>query len=342
MPDGFASLERMFMRTVVLLLLAALCPVPTAAAQTAWANKLFGNETSHDFGTVARGAQLKHTFKMTNIYKVPLEITQTRVSCGCVTITPSAKSLQPGESATLDVNMDGTRFNGLKSVDIYVTVGPEFVSTAHIQVKANARQDVVFNPGEIDFGSVAKGQTPTKSIDVEHAGSGTWRVTEIVKSGAAPFDLKVEQLPQKVSGFVTVGYRLSATLRATAAPGSFKQEVILKTNDPASPSISFNVVGTIKSSLSVAPNPVALGTLKAGQQESTKIVVSGSRPFRITAIDGLDEIVAVPLSDRQISTHILNVRVQPRMAGELRRQLTIRTDLDNETATVTVEGTVQP
>src|SRR5688572_33266819 len=129
----------MFMRTVVLLVFAAFVQVPTAAAQTAWANKLFGNETSHDFGTVARGAQLKHSFKMTNIYKVPLEIIQTRVSCGCVTVTPSSKTLQPGESGTLDVNMDGTRFNGQKSVDIHITVGPEFVSTATIQVKANAR-----------------------------------------------------------------------------------------------------------------------------------------------------------------------------------------------------------
>jgi hypothetical protein len=332
----------MFMRTVVLVLVAFLGHLPLAAAQTAWANKLFGNETSHDFGIVARGAQLKHSFKMTNIYKVPLEITQTRVSCGCVTVTPSAKVLQPGESGTLEVNMDGTRFSGLKSVDIYVTVGPEFVSTAHVQVKANARQDVVFNPGEIDFGNVGKGQTPTKSIDVEHAGSGTWRVTEIVKSGAAPFDLKVEQLPQKVSGFVTVGYRISATLKATAAPGSFKQEVILKTNDAATPVISFNVVGTIKSSLNVAPNPVVFGKLKVGQQDSTKIVVSGSRPFRIVAIDGLDDIVSVPLSERQTTTHILDVRVQPRTAGELRRQLTIRTDLDNEAATITVEGTTQP
>ena len=92
----------------------------------------------------------------------------------------------------------------------------------------------------------------------------------------------------------------------------------------------------------MAPNPVALGTLKVGRQDSTKIVVSGSRPFRITAIDGLDEIVTTPLPDRQTTTHILDLRVQPRTAGELRRQLTIRTDLDNEAVTVTVEGAAQP
>jgi uncharacterized protein DUF1573 len=332
----------MFMRTLVLAGLALVALAGSAAAQTtAWANKLFGGDNSHDFGTVARGAQLKYAFKMTNIYKVPLEITQTRVSCGCVTVTPSAKVLQPGETAQLNVNMDGTRFSGQKSVDIYVTVGPEFVSTAVVQVRANARQDVVFNPGEIDFGVIGKGQTPTRHIDVEHAGSGGWRVSEIIKSGAAPFDLKVEQLPQKVSGFVTVGYRIFATIKPGAPPGSFKQEVLLKTNDAASPMISFYVVGTIKTSLSIAPNPVNLGSLKVGETQSTKVVVSGSRPFRIVAIEGLDDALTMPLPDRQTTTHILDLRVQPRAAGDLRKQITIRTDLDNEAATVTVEGIVQ-
>jgi hypothetical protein len=250
--------------------------------------------------------------------------------------------IQPGASAILDVNMDGTRFSGFKSVDIHITVGPEFVSTATVQVKANARQDVVFNPGEIDFGSIGKGQTPTKSIDVEHAGGGTWRVTEIVKSGAAPFDLKVEQLPQKVSSFVTVGYRISATIKPNAPPGSFKQEVILKTNDAASPVISFYVTGAIKSSISVAPNPIALGTLKIGETHTTKLVVSGSRPFRIVSVDGLDDVFTMPLPDRQATTHILDLRAQPRSAGDLRKQITIRTDMDNDTATVSIEGNARP
>lgn len=45
------------------------------AASEPWANKLFAGTTSKDFGMVAKGAQLKYSFRMTNIYKVPLEIT---------------------------------------------------------------------------------------------------------------------------------------------------------------------------------------------------------------------------------------------------------------------------
>ena len=57
---------------------------------------------------------------------------------------------------------------------------------------------MVFNPGEIDFGAVAKGQSPAHFIDVEHAGDASWRILEILKNGSAPFDMKVEQLPQRV------------------------------------------------------------------------------------------------------------------------------------------------
>lgn len=321
---------------VILAWLAQSAP----AQNSAWANKLFGGAMSHDFGAVARGAQLKHTFTMTNIYKVPLTITDIRVTCGCLTATPTTKTLQPNETAQLHINMDASRFSGPKSITVYITVGPEFVSTASLVITANARQDVVFNPGEIDFGTVAKGQSPTKFIDVEHAGSATWRVNEIIKNSTSPFDLKVEQLPQKVGGYVTVGYRIFATLKPDAATGSFKQDVLLKTNDAQTPVISFHVVGNVRASLNVAPNPVHLGNLKIGTAESTKLVVSGSRPFRIVAIEGLEDGLTIPLPERSTTTHILDLRIDPRTAGELRKRITLRTDLDNESATITVEGTV--
>jgi Protein of unknown function (DUF1573) len=304
------------------LVVAAMAAGPVRAQQDEWANKLF-DERSKDFGTHPRGVQLKHSFKMTNIYKVPLEITNVRAECGCVTPTLSTKILQPNETAELHINMDSARFSGAKRVPVHITVGPEFVSTATVVVTAHARQDVVFNPGEIDFGTVAKGQTPSSFID-----------------GAAPFNMKVEQLPQKVGGFVTVGYRISATLKPDATSGNFKQEIILKTNDPNASVITFHVLGNIRASLQVAPNPVNLGSLKTGAAETTKIVVSGGRPFRITGIDGLDKGMTIELPDSAKSTHILELRIEPQAAGELHKQLTIRTDLDGESAKITVEGTV--
>jgi hypothetical protein len=330
------------MRKLVIGLFATVCISQTATAQTAWADKLFGGNTNHDFGVVPRGAQLKHSFKITNIYKEPLEITQIRVSCSCLTAKASTSLLHPNESATLDINMDGRQFSGPKTIRIYVSVGPKYISTATLTVIANARQDVVFSPGELDFGNVSRGQTPNRHIDVEYGGALDWKVTEIVKSASSPFDLRVEELPPQANTVPRKGYRLIATVKADAASGPFKQEIMLKTNDPASPVLTCNISGAIQARLAISPPSLTVSGLRVGESQTKKLVLRADRPFHVTAIDGLGDGVTADIPDRQDSTMILSVTIQPTKAGDLRRQLTIRTDLENENATVTVQGDVAP
>jgi hypothetical protein len=331
------------MRKVVFALAAVFVFAPFCRAQnSAWADKLFGPELTHDFGVVARGAQLKYTFKMTNIYKVPLEITDVRVQCGCVKAEPSTKMLQPNESASFTIHMDGRQFTGQKTVRIFVTVGPKFISTATLTVSANARGDVTFSPNEIDFGTVQRGQTPTKSIDVEYTGAlADWRVIEIVKSSSAPFELKVDDLPRS-GGAAKRGYRITATMRAEATIGTFKQEVTLKTNDIAGLALTFNIVGNVQAGVSVTPSPVVVRDLKAGEVHTKKVIVRGSRSFRILGIDGQGDGVSAELPTREDTTHVVTLTVAPAKAGDLRRTLMIRTDFDNERLPLIVEASVEP
>src|SRR5947209_11767654 len=165
------------MRQVLFVGLALLATANTGTAQ-GWANKLFKDQLSHDFGTVALGAQVYHRFPITNVYAVPLEITNIRGSCGCVTGTPVPKVLQPRETGYVEVTMDARRFRGPKSVTVFVTVGPTFVSTAELKVSATSRADVVYNPGQVTFGAVSPGQASSQTIDVEYAGTLDWRLTE--------------------------------------------------------------------------------------------------------------------------------------------------------------------
>jgi RNA polymerase sigma factor (sigma-70 family) len=104
------------------------------ADPAAWANKLF-DQTTIDFGECQHGEQLKHKFKMTNIYAVPMEITQVRSSCGCLTCALSHKNLKPGEGGYLEVSVDTRRFVGAKTMSIYVSVGTQYTSTATLTVK---------------------------------------------------------------------------------------------------------------------------------------------------------------------------------------------------------------
>jgi len=333
------------MRKVVLALVASFAfgSVGFAQQTPAWADKLFGNELTHDFGVVPRGAQLKHTFKITNIYKVPLEITEVRVSCGCLKAEPSTKILQPTESATLNINMDGRQFTGAKTIRIYLTVGPKFISTATLTVSANARGDVAFSPNEIDFANHLRGNPTTKQIDIEYTGSmANWAVIEIVKNGSAPFELKVEELPRLVTTTTRKGYRIFATMKADAPAGAFKQEVVLKTNDPASPMLTFQVVGNVQGGLAVSPNPIAVNGMKVGESQTKKIVVRGSRPFRVTGVEGQGDGIKIDIPNREDMTQVLTVTIDATKAGALRRTLMIRTDLGSEQTPLIIEGVVEP
>ncbi len=326
------------------LALALLIPLflcsPVMAQPAAWADKLFDGVTTHDFGTVPRGAQLKYSFKMTNIYKVPLDITDIKVSCGCLKATPSTRTLQPGEIATLNIHMDGKQFSGLKTIRVAVTVGPKYVSTATLVVSANARGDVAFTPSQIDFGNLHRGQTPTKNIDVEYIGAlPNWRVTEIVKNASAPFELKVEALASAQPGR---GFRILATMKADPATGSFKQDVLLKTNDPANPVVTFHIVGNVQAGLAVSPNPIAIKDMKVGETQIKKVIVRAPRPFRITAVDGQGDGIKVDIPNREDTAIVLTVHIEPAKAGDLRKTLLIRTDLDQQTTPLVIEAVVEP
>jgi hypothetical protein len=213
-----------------------------------------------------------------------------------------------------------------------------------------SRQDVTFNPGSVNFGVVNRGQTPTQTIEVEYAGNLDWRVSEIVKNANAPFKVTAEEMyrqaPMPARGVFgrpqpgRVGYRISVTLKADAPAGSFKQELILKTNDASSPVFSVAVDGKLQASLEVAPQLVTMGTLKVGDKKTQRVFVRGSRAFKITGIEGDGKGLRVEHADEARENHIVTINFEPTETGEVRRQIRLRTDLDQETATVTVEGTV--
>jgi hypothetical protein len=341
------------MRNSVLALACLALAAPAGLAQTTtgpWAQKFFYGVTSHDFSTVPRGAQLKHRFKMKNLYSVPMQITNIRSSCGCLTFKPSTELLQPKEEGYIDINMDARRFTGPKMITLHVTFGPQYVSTAVFTVTANARADVVFNPGQVDFGVISQGQPVTQTIDVEYAGDMDWRIVEVVKNADAPFTVSAREtyrvpgekgLIRRTIG--KVGYQIAVTLKADAAPGPFRQELLLKTNDPNSPVLTVAVEGNVQAALRVDPGVVNLGPVPRNNVKTMRVVVSGTRPFRIVGIEGAGSAITADLPAAKTTSHVLTLRCRPDQAGEWHKQLTIRTDLDEgATATIAVDANVQP
>ena len=330
------------MRNAVFVIVAFVAVAPAAAAQdeAPWAEKLFENKTEHDFGNVAHGTQMLHKFPFKNIYAVPLEVTISRISCGCTTATASTVKVEPHGTGTIDVNMNGRLFTGPRTVRVYVTfTNPQFYSTAELRVIANSRQDIVFNPGAVSFGVVPQGQGAAQDITVEYAGTNKWEVTEVVTNGL-PVEAKVEPLRTKPG---QVGYKVSVSLKTDAPAGFLKGEMFLKTNDSASPLLPVLVEGNVQADLIASPASQRVSA-QVNETRSANVAVRGNKAFRILSVEGLGEGITLvnELPDTSAETHRLTFRVKKAEAGDFRRKLQITTDLRKAPVTVIVEGSVSP
>jgi hypothetical protein len=328
------------MRTAILALAISALATSAAPAQ-AWAEKMFKDGLTHDFGSVPHGAQLLHRFPITNIYAVRMDITGIAPGCGCVTAVASKRVLEPRETGYIDINMDARRFTGPKTVNIRVTVGPEYTSSAELRVTANSRADIVFNPGEVNLGSVTPGSAASQNVDVEYAGALNWTVSEAKVAKELPLETSLKELYRRPgrAGY-EVGYRLSVTLKADAAPGDLRQYVYLKTNDPAAALVPVLVEAKVQSAITVSPEKLSLGGVKVGDTLMRRVVVRGAKPFRIVDVKGLGEGIALGADPSATAAEVQTVtfKCQFDKAGDIHRELQIKTDLQDTPIIVVFDG----
>jgi Protein of unknown function (DUF1573) len=83
--------------------------------------KLKLDKNQHDFGTVAEGKIVEVKIGFKNEGKGILNITDVKTSCGCTAALLSSKTLQPGESGTLRIELDTTNRDGklTRTVTLY-------------------------------------------------------------------------------------------------------------------------------------------------------------------------------------------------------------------------------
>ena len=76
-------------------------------------------QTEHDFGTIAQGTNVEHTFTFTNTGNAPLVITNATSSCGCTVPTWTKEPIAPGETGEMVVKFNGSGQNQVtKTVNI--------------------------------------------------------------------------------------------------------------------------------------------------------------------------------------------------------------------------------
>lgn len=91
-------------------------------------------EEEHDFGNIAKGEAVEHTFTFTNTGDAPLVITNASSSCGCTVPEFTREPIQPGETGEMLVKFDGSG-KGQVTKTVTVTTNTE-AGKERIRIKA--------------------------------------------------------------------------------------------------------------------------------------------------------------------------------------------------------------
>jgi hypothetical protein len=318
-----------------------------------WASQLFGDNLIHDFGTVARGAAAEHHFVLENIFLEDVEIGSVTSSCGCTKLSTTKKLVKTYETAEIVADLDTQRFIGFKESTINVALtfrppdrgrGP-VSATLQLQIRAFIRGDVVFQPGEVQFGSLPPGQTAEKRVALSYAGRNNWQITEAASpvSYLAVAFKETGRAYDPGSRATQVTYDVSVKLNDAAPAGYFQEQIALKTNDPdpQKARVPLVVQGYIVPTLSVNPTILMLGEVKPGESAAKNLVVRGGKPFHIVRVAGPDDQFRFTSGPEAKELQVIGVQFTAgSKPGKIAGKIRITTDLGGATVDVDVDGQI--
>lgn len=325
-----------------MLLAVVLWGWPQFAAQAgaqSWALPRFAS-TSHDFGTVARGAVAEHLFWFTNTSAYDVHVRDVRTTCGCTTPSVVQATVKSGQRGAVRAVFNTRSFTGQRSATIIVVFDRPYYAEVQLRVRGFVRCDVVLQPGSLDFGTVRQGQTAEQAVGVEYAGRSDWRITAIrVPAGYLQADVRETR-----RGGGRVGYELQVRLADDAPPGTLETVLTLETDDRTGNRVPLVVRGQVVPPLAVSPALLYLGNVPEGQEVKTRLVVRASEPFRITAVECSDPRFQFEVAAEAKTLHFLPVLFRAEgPAGGVSAVIRIQTDLSGATsAEVQASGTIVP
>ncbi len=94
--------------------------MPLDTQPAAGPESMFPDGRTHDFGKVKRGSVPTCAFTIVNTGYKPLQLLESRVSAGCLTVSLDSKVLGPNEKTRMHVAMDTQRFVGPKRTSIFL------------------------------------------------------------------------------------------------------------------------------------------------------------------------------------------------------------------------------
>ncbi len=299
-----------------------------------WLTSVFP-ERAYDFGTVARGSQIRHAFPIVNRTNADIRIADWRTKCGCTDVKVGARVIPPGTQTTVEATINTTNFQGYKPSGLTLILDRPVFVEVNLNLTCFIRGDIVMNPGQIDFGTLRRSsKLPSASLSLVYAGGRPdWDIVQMKTQTD-----KVKAIAREASRTVDgqINWQITATLQPNVANGYLKDQITLVTNDSPALTIPISVVANVQSAVSVTPSIINLGRIKPGQTitRANLVHVRSSSPFSLSKVSATaPELLAEEIKPGAAADHVLNLTLKaPQEPGPFHAILKVESDLKEEPA----------
>jgi hypothetical protein len=316
---------------------------PAQGSGADWLSTVFP-ERAFDFGTVARGSQVRHAFPVVNRTNSDIRIATWRPKCGCTEVRVGARVIPPGTQTTVEATIDTTKFQNYKASGVTLVIDQPVFAEIDLNLNCFIRGDITLSPGQIDFGILRRaGGPPSANLTLNYAGGRSdWEIVEM-NTETARVKAEAKEISRTADG--QIHWRITATLQPGLRDGYFKDEITLITNDPTVKQIPISIVANVRGAVSVTPSIVNFGQVRAGETVSKVVHVRSTSPFAITKLAATRADLEPQDSKSGASgDHALSLKFKvPESAGPYHAVVKIETDLKDEPpAQVKMFATVIP
>ena len=232
------------MRKLLAAAMAALLSVTLfiTMAEAEYSEEITTNFATHfDFGTVAEGQSVRHTYYIHNPTEKPITLEDIDSSCSCISIMFYDREIPPGENGKLSVRMRTDGYGG-QDLQRFIKVKTTDPSRKKINLTLAGRVEKVYrmDPKVVKLNG-KPGDEMEAVISIIPEKNHEFNILDIRadKGRFITYSLK----EKNISG--SKGYEVKI-IGSKKDAGFFFDKLFLKTDDSAVPEITIGVFGKVK------------------------------------------------------------------------------------------------
>jgi len=202
------------------------------------------DHTDYDFGSIAKGSSVTHSYWFDNNGTDTLVITKITPTCGCTSTKTGGIVVPPGGRSNIDIVFSSGKFNGKVTKSIKIECNDALSPYLDLRFRATINNPLLtleYSPLQVDFQTVPEGETKEFTVNITNLDSTESTITLI----DLPSDkfIKTNLNNDKLEPGQTAILKFS--LAKDLAPGPYQTSITVEAEGKHDARISIPILATV-------------------------------------------------------------------------------------------------